>query len=316
VSETPAAAEEAVARAAPQPLGGGDVAPSPAAAESDCNCGRSDCPTCGPRVTAEGLAPRAASAGDLYAIGRIEARFPNLAVEKELAQATARAETTGLSDREAIQRILSQPENAYLARQLCWILTIEGIEAYILVPRDSTDVETLVSSLRPTPRLTDIDVVVGTIGPVAPSSACNGLQLPTVVWAQIYSFDVDSFIASLAPPEDVDDQQWAATVEDVLDRILQLADNTGASDEDRAVNYLATRYPAIYQTVAEMYGRNRSLSAVSVRRSQLSAARRLVDVVFSFRDRQTDVEEKLFARVDITEVFPFLVTKLSPYYDR
>jgi hypothetical protein len=26
--------------------------------------------------------------------------------------------------------------------------------------------------------------------------------------------------------------------------------------------------------------------------------------------------EKFFARVDVTELFPFLVTKLSPFYER
>jgi hypothetical protein len=30
----------------------------------------------------------------------------------------------------------------------------------------------------------------------------------------------------------------------------------------------------------------------------------------------TDVTEKFFVRVDVTEEFPFLVTKMSPYYDR
>jgi hypothetical protein len=33
-------------------------------------------------------------------------------------------------------------------------------------------------------------------------------------------------------------------------------------------------------------------------------------------NRNTDVDEKSFARVDVTEEFPYLVTKLSPYYDR
>jgi hypothetical protein len=36
----------------------------------------------------------------------------------------------------------------------------------------------------------------------------------------------------------------------------------------------------------------------------------------AYTDRNTDVTEKYFARVDVTENFPFLVTKLSPYYDR
>ena len=30
----------------------------------------------------------------------------------------------------------------------------------------------------------------------------------------------------------------------------------------------------------------------------------------------TDFTEKFFVRVDVTEEFPFLVTKLSPYHDR
>jgi len=41
-----------------------------------------------------------------------------------------------------------------------------------------------------------------------------------------------------------------------------------------------------------------------------------VDVIFSFTDRKTDVTEKYFTRVDVSEEFPFLVTKMSPYYDR
>ena len=55
----------------------------------------------------------------VYALGRVTPRFPSLAVEKEFAQATGRAETTGLTDRQALQSVLSQRSNRYLARQLC-----------------------------------------------------------------------------------------------------------------------------------------------------------------------------------------------------
>lgn len=41
-----------------------------------------------------------------------------------------------------------------------------------------------------------------------------------------------------------------------------------------------------------------------------------VYVIFSHANHTTDVTEKFFTRVDATEEFPFLVTKLSPYYDR
>ena len=47
----------------------------------------------------------------------------------------------------------------------------------------------------------------------------------------------------------------------------------------------------------------------------MSGTRRIMEVIFSFTNRQTDVTEKFFTRVDVTEEFPFLVTKMSPYYD-
>jgi hypothetical protein len=39
-------------------------------------------------------------------------------------------------------------------------------------------------------------------------------------------------------------------------------------------------------------------------------------VVFSFTNRETGIMEKYFVRVDVTEEFPFIVTKMAPYYDR
>ncbi len=106
------------------------------------------------------------------------------------------------------------------------------------------------------------------------------------------------------------------TVEELFDRIMYMADNAGATDEHRTLNYLAVRYPPIYATAADAFGRNSALTGVEVRPSRLSGARNIVDVVFSYANRQTDVTEKFFVRVDVTEEFPFLVTKLSPYYDR
>ena len=50
----------------------------------------------------------------VYAIGRIEPRFPQLSIEKEFAQATGRAETGRLTDRQAAHHVLTRPENRYL----------------------------------------------------------------------------------------------------------------------------------------------------------------------------------------------------------
>jgi PatG C-terminal len=76
------------------------------------------------------------------------------------------------------------------------------------------------------------------------------------------------------------------------------------------------RYPCIYERAAQEHARDASLTEVSVRPSPLSATRRIVEAVFSFTNRNTDFTEKVFTRVDVSEEFPFLVTKLSPYYER
>ena len=97
---------------------------------------------------------------------------------------------------------------------------------------------------------------------------------------------------------------------------MQMADNAGATDEHRALNYLAVRYPAVYSTASAAFARNASLESINVQTSPLSGTRNIVEVVFSFRDRTTDVVDKFFTRVVVTDEFPFLVTKMSPYFDR
>jgi len=55
---------------------------------------------------------------------------------------------------------------------------------------------------------------------------------------------------------------------------------------------------------------------MEVQPSRLSGTRKVLDVIFAFTNRETDVTEKFFTRVDVTEEFPFLVTKMQPYFDR
>lgn len=261
----------------------------------------------------------AAAPNYIFAIGRIEMRFPSLAVEKEFAQATGRAETAGLTDREAVQSILSERQNRYLVRQVCWVLTIEGLDTYILVPRDPSDYDLLLEAVRANPSPLDLDVVIGLLGPIASPDMCNGLLVPIVVFDQIYSFDRDALIKAIPRPDGMaakQEKQFRSAAGELFDRMMQMADNAGATDEHRALNYLAVRYPAIYATATDANARNFSLTAVEVQPSRLSSVRQIVNVVFSFTNRQTDVVEKSFVRVDVTEEFPFLVTKMSPYYDR
>ena len=92
-----------------------------------------------------------------------------------------------------------------------------------------------------------------------------------------------SLIKFTLRPKEIPANGFAPAAGGLFDGILQMADNAGAVD---------------------------------VRPSRLSGVRSIVDVIFSSTHRSTDVTRKLFCRVDVTEEFPFLVTKLSPYFDR
>jgi hypothetical protein len=275
------------------------------------------CTTCG--VQGGAIGPNATGAGPVsyvYAIGRVEARFPNLAAEKEFAQATGRTDTAGKTDRQTLQAVLSQRENRYLIRQLCWVLSIQGLDTYLLLPRDPADTDLLVGAIRPTTGPNDIDVVIGIRGPIAPPTMCNGLMVPIILFGQIYSFDRYTLIDNIPKPEKTTKAQFGPAAEELFNRIMQLTDNAGATDEHRALNYLAMRYPAIYARAAEAFAQDFSLTAVEVRPSALSSTRKIVDIIFAYTNRNTDFTEKFCVRVDVTEEFPFLVTKMSPFFDR
>ena len=167
-----------------------------------------DCPTCG--SLAGGTDP-STNGNDrpsyIYAIGRIEARFPSLAVEKEFAQATARTDTAGKTDQQTFHAVLSKPEHRYLVRQLCW-LPIQGLETYLLLLRNPADIDMLVETIHPEDSRDDMDLIIGVRGPIAGPEMCNGLMVPIVF--------------------------FAPAAEELFNSILLLTDNAGAADEHRA----------------------------------------------------------------------------------
>jgi hypothetical protein len=183
------------------------------------------------------------------------------------------------------------------------------MDTYILMPRDPADFDLLVEALRPTPSPLDIDAVIGTLGPIAPPELCGGLMVHIVMIDQVYSFDRDALIKAIPKPKELSAKEFTSTAEEVLHKVMQLADNAGATDAHRALNYLVLRYPDIYTLTTEYHGRSCFFTSVDVRPSRLSGTRKIVNVILSYTNRQTDVTERSFVRV-------FLVTKLQPYYER
>ena len=111
------------------------------------------------------------------------------------------------------------------------MLTIEGLETYLLQPRDPGDMELLLEAVRSVSSPLDLDVVVGVRGPIASPEMCNGLLVPILIFDQIYSFDRNALIKSIPRPKDIAAKAFEPAAGELFDRLMQLADNAGATDD-------------------------------------------------------------------------------------
>jgi hypothetical protein len=273
-----------------------------------------ECPGCAAHRA--GQEPQTHRPAFVYAFGNIQATFPDLGVEKEYAQVVGVSPTRNLTDRQTLHEVLSQPENLYLARQMCYVFSICGVATYLLRPRFAEDYRQLVDAVRPEPSPSDIDVIIGQLEGIASPSECGGLALPVVTMEHLYSFDDATLVGALEQPKGMPREGFETAAKELLMRVMQMTDNTGASPTYRAVNFLVCRYSAVYVKTFEMFTRDASLTSIDVRPSRLSGVREIVDVVLTYTYRDTDVSEKYFVRLDVTYMHPWVVTKLSPYYDR
>ncbi len=236
-----------------------------------------------------------------------------------MAQAAGRAGAAG-TDVAVLKAALQA--NRYLARQICWVLRISGMETYLLRPRDPADFSLLIEAVRDDPASTDMDVVIGWLAPG--TSTCGMLTLPVVMFDQIYSFGRQALLDAIPRPgadegkklSAKDEDAFNRTANEVLDRVTLMTDNAGATDVDRALNFLSVRYDELYARTADAHNSNRRLSDIRVEPAPVSSTRKMLDVIFTYADRATDVPDRYFVRVDVEEEFPFLVSRLAPYYSR
>ncbi len=279
-------------------------------ASSDQVSTQSDC-GCGPGVVIGIGEPMS----HVYAIGSIRPAFPNKSVEKEFYQIAGRMGTT-VPDNQLVYEVLTQGENLYLAREMCWIFQIEGIDTYIVKPRTYVELNEILLSILPNPGSLSYAVIVGPKGPIAGPEFCNGVQLPIMVTKQFYHFTFNQFTKAIVDKTGVE-QQVAASM---FQQMLQLSDNAGNSDEHRAINYITLRYLGIYTMEANMLNPTTpptgtfTFDSLTVLPAQVQGARRIVDVIFNYEERNTGERLHWYCKVDVTGQFPFLVTKLNRYF--
>ncbi|MGA5899028.1 hypothetical protein [Streptomyces venetus] len=248
----------------------------------------------------------------VFAIGQIRARFRDPGVEKEFAQVVGATDTQGLTADEVLREVLTRPENRYLARQMQYVLAIQGVDTYDVVPRYSEDYDKLVEALRPAPTPLDLDVVVGVRDPHAAADSCAGLALPVLEFHQLYSFSRPSLFDAIEKPDGMSAERFRATADEVLTKILQITENAGATPEDRAANFVACRYEAVYLKTLEAFADDYALTSIEVRPAAVGGDQGVMNFTVTYTSRTTDLTEKYSVLVSTRYMNPYLLTHLGP----
>jgi hypothetical protein len=246
----------------------------------------------------------------VYALGTVRAEWSSQSAQKEYDQVAADMRPPGGESR-VLYEVLRK--NHYLAREVCWIFAIEKQDVYRIVVRDS-DLDSLIAAIEPHERDDDQELLVGTRGPVR---TCGKFTLPMVLADRVVPFERHALFQQLEVPTGADAPQFRAQADELFTQVQQLVDNTGESDRDRAYNYLLTRYPQVYALTAQKQNQGMRFDGLEIHHSRLSdSGGKLVNVVLKFSDRRTEAPEKYYVRVDVSGKYPFLSSRLAPFYDR
>jgi Subtilase family/PatG Domain len=254
--------------------------------------------------------------GFVYAIGTIDADYPNAAIEREMQTLAVHlgvgaAPNGATEDRHWQHLVLSKDLKLtrYLARQLRWHLIIEGQPIFVLAPSDPSYFDELIDALKrskfakPKPRggkpaakkvmpveayreYEDLDVVVGVRGTEPPDGT-------VVVMDQLFQVERK--------------QLDLCTLAD----LPQLADNRGLTDEERVWNFLAARYTPPPPQIGgyELFSARATPSRLG------SGISRIWRAIYTYRNAAA-AEKEYFVRVDVTHEFPMIVSPMQPYLER
>lgn len=284
----------------------------------------------GATASESGNSQMTAPAGDrpeqlIYAMGRLDVRFPSLGIEREFQQ-RERQIAVGKSSHparrgERLMNVLKA--HPHLARSVTYVLSVVGMPTFSVVPTGSQILEQMLDALPRVDESDGVDLVIGRGGPMADPATTGGLLVQLVACDAFYSFTIENLVKDLvkkaeaqlkAIKEKVDHE---AVARELFLRILNSTDNIGSLDTHRALNYLMVQHPGPY-IAAISRSNTATLDNIETRLAQGPSGRRIVTAIFTFVDRATGVPERLFTRVDVTEEWPFAVDSviaLAPFVD-
>ncbi|WP_298769348.1 hypothetical protein [uncultured Shewanella sp.] len=256
----------------------------------------------------------------IYAIGQLRPVFPNKGLEKTYLFAAQTLKVSG----DDYYRVFSYQDTStkqrpylYIAEQCQWVLRIHGVDAYVLMPVSQTEVLQLIDAIKPqeSSLQTVYTNVIGYLGPKKRYDN-NETSLPSVLCEQLYHQTMDELQQGLIPEASVSTQAIQGVIKQ-----LALAPNHGDTDFQRAVNYMAFRYPAIYLLAHSLQqkldpvtnGAAYFLVDIQPQYSDVMSNQVIVDIIFKFKNDASELFKFYYCSVNVTGVYPFINSPLHVF---
>ncbi|MCJ8292038.1 MAG: hypothetical protein HRT58_19330 [Crocinitomicaceae bacterium] len=270
----------------------------------------------------------------IYVNGYIRTEFTSIGLEKEFERCVLFQQGEGrqyFSDGDAtllkatkhrgklneeLYSILSKPQNAYIAREITWVLVSEyGNDLYTLKPSES-QLLILIEALKSNDDKNKLSVMV-----VGRAVYGNGNDLAELSISKVVEVSSSSIVEALRAKNPSMNKD---KLESVVQEIFSLCVNNGDTEKDRALNYILHNNLEIYERSYEIKYDTRiskgsqpggDLSAVQVI-PEMSGKRILAKINFDYDSNNGSPGQSWFSVVDVSDEFPFLLAGFKRYLQR
>lgn len=244
----------------------------------------------------------------IYALGRIQAQFPSSSVENLYKEVVFQkfgpdAQSKGLFE------VLSMPEHRFLAKKMCWVLAIDGIDYYLLDAKTPALLSAFIKALQLKSNQ-QLEYIVAQLGPYAADHMCAGRLMKIAYVHQIQSFTQDDYCQVLSRQTDVE----LSKIKPLFNNMLKLCRTPGDLPAQRALNYLSLKCTSLYKifttpTLAQNKAGIEFEQIEAITRND-AQQRHVVTLIFSYLNPESKRVEKQYINIDVTEIYPFTCSEL------
>lgn len=252
----------------------------------------------------------------IYAVGILKPTFPNQGLKQAYEAAARKLDISEFDYSKVLGH--QDPKTGfrpyfYLAEQIEWVLSIHDEDCYLLQPRTRFELLGFLDAIAPNENSL-LPTYATAVGERLAPTESSGVE--KIVCDHVYSFTLDGLHEQLTNATDASSQ----VIRNVLTK-LEAAPNKGITNEDRAKNYLAFRYPDIYShshalASGKAMESDATLDKVVATKLDVASPHAIIDLMFIYQSNSSKQETYYHCSVDVTNQYPFInspIKRFDPY---